>query len=835
MNFDIIIVLPLLAVIGFALLTLIILQRLSDINKSLDAIQSELSTLKNAAFKSVETDDKVAGETTTKVVETDANTPSAQSVSPVIAMEGKGNEPHEAVKTSTVEQRIEQPPTIAVAVKTTETKNQKPAEEKQTIANEEAATTQIKPSSIAITTSNKPQTDTIAVQTTTDKAALTTPIQPTHTTVQAPSSDESKVMTTNFERFIGENLFGKIGILVFILGIAYFVKYAIDQNWINEVTRTILGFGVGIAMLGVAQWIHKRYYTLSSLLAGGAFAVFYLTVSIAFHYYQLFTQTAAFVILCFTTIFMAAVSIRYNRLELAVTALIGGFIAPFIISSDTGNIIVLQAYLSILNLGMFVLALYKKWGLLPIVAFVFTYFILLQTVIERDLFPTPPHLFSILFGFAALFFFIFLIPVRLIMQSTYSGGIRKGLLSVITLNGFAYLLYGGYLIEEIAFGSKETGYLSFFIAIVYLVFYLFLRFRISGHDTLRNFMLALTIAFASIGVPLLFNSSAILITWSTESILLLWLFTKEKSVIYECTAAVLAALSFILCLTLGVFQDSDHGIFAFKMFLNSHFLSLFTFAVCSFLAAIIMQRNRRLFSKGRRLLRFTPCNVIAYAIGFLFVYIAFSDEFTANLNEFTANAASALTTTTMLLVGTLLLRRRFKVRKYKLAYVILLCAITFIYMLNIWSGDAFRLPSVLALQWISTLTVVILMAYVIQKMASLQWENHLTRSVFAALSTLVWLTGARLLLLTFYNPSFDAGFSLSLGLAAFILMVIGMRSKSKEVRMVSLAEFGIVLGKLILIDVWSMAALGKIVVFISLGLLLLMLSFLYQKLKDVLF
>ena len=127
------------------------------------------------------------------------------------------------------------------------------------------------------------------------------------------------------------------------------------------------------------------------------------------------------------------------------------------------------------------------------------------------------------------------------------------------------------------------------------------------------------------------------------------------------------------------------------------------------------------------------------------------------------------------------------------------------------------------------------MAYVIQKMALLQWENHLTRPVFAALSTLVWLTGARLLLLTFYNPSFDAGFSLSLGLAAFILMVIGMRSKSKEVRMVSLAEFGIVLGKLILIDVWSMAALGKIVVFISLGLLLLMLSFLYQKLKDVLF
>ena len=131
MDSDIIIVLPLLAVIGFALLTLTILQRLSDINKSLDAIQSELSTLKNAAFKPAETDDKVAEETTAKVAETDVKAPSTQSVSPVIATEKVDNEPHEAVKTSTVEQRIEQPPTIAVAVKTTETENQKPAEEKQ--------------------------------------------------------------------------------------------------------------------------------------------------------------------------------------------------------------------------------------------------------------------------------------------------------------------------------------------------------------------------------------------------------------------------------------------------------------------------------------------------------------------------------------------------------------------------------------------------------------------------------------------------------------------------------------------------------------------------------
>jgi len=44
-----------------------------------------------------------------------------------------------------------------------------------------------------------------------------------------------------------------------------------------------------------------------------------------------------------------------------------------------------------------------------------------------------------------------------------------------------------------------------------------------------------------------------------------------------------------------------------------------------------------------------------------------------------------------------------------------------------------------------------------------------------------------------------------------------------------------VLGKLIAVDLWSMPSLGKIVTFVLLGLLLLILSFLYQKLKNVLF
>ena len=99
----------------------------------------------------------------------------------------------------------------------------------------------------------------------------------------------------NYEKYIGENLFGKIGILILVLGMGLFVKYAIDKEWINETLRTILGFGMGGLLLFVAWRLKDSYRTFSSLLAGGAFAIFYVTVAIAYHYYGLFSQTVAFI------------------------------------------------------------------------------------------------------------------------------------------------------------------------------------------------------------------------------------------------------------------------------------------------------------------------------------------------------------------------------------------------------------------------------------------------------------------------------------------------------------------------------------------------------------
>ena len=101
--------------------------------------------------------------------------------------------------------------------------------------------------------------------------------------------------------------------------------------------------------------------------------------------------------------------------------------------------------------------------------------------------------------------------------------------------------------------------------------------------------------------------------------------------------------------------------------------------------------------------------------------------------------------------------------------------------------------------------------------------------------TIATVLVARLLLVQCGVQDFSAGLSLSLATAGVAQMVAGMRMHRKDLRIISLVTFALVIGKLIIYDLWKMPAVGKIVTFIILGIVLLVLSFMYQRLKNVLF
>jgi uncharacterized membrane protein len=79
-----------------------------------------------------------------------------------------------------------------------------------------------------------------------------------------------------------------------------------------------------------------------------------------------------------------------------------------------------------------------------------------------------------------------------------------------------------------------------------------------------------------------------------------------------------------------------------------------------------------------------------------------------------------------------------------------------------------------------------------------------------------------------------AGYPILWGVGSFLFMTYGMKARLRMVRIIALTLFGITLVKLFLFDIKGASEGARVAAFISLGVILLVVSFLYQKLKVLL-
>ena len=86
-----------------------------------------------------------------------------------------------------------------------------------------------------------------------------------------------------------------------------------------------------------------------------------------------------------------------------------------------------------------------------------------------------------------------------------------------------------------------------------------------------------------------------------------------------------------------------------------------------------------------------------------------------------------------------------------------------------------------------------------------------------------------------YKDSYRLGLSILWGIYALLLIVLGIYLHKKDLRIGAIALFGITLVKLFFFDLADLSTIAKTIVFVSLGILLLIVSFLYNKYKHLIF
>lgn len=188
-------------------------------------------------------------------------------------------------------------------------------------------------------------------------AARVTPPTPT------PHEDRERI-----ESRLGLTAINRIGAITLAIGIIFFFKYAVDNQWIGAVGRVVLGLIAGIVLIGAGEWLHTRdQRVFAQGVAGCGLATIYIALYAAFAYYQLIPHTVAFLALLAACALAVILSLRYGSSGMAVFGLLCGFLAPVLLHGQTSGPWLDFACLLLLDVVSVIIAVRQNWPpLIPV-------------------------------------------------------------------------------------------------------------------------------------------------------------------------------------------------------------------------------------------------------------------------------------------------------------------------------------------------------------------------------------------------------------------------------------------------------------------------------------
>ena len=684
----------------------------------------------------------------------------------------------------------------------------------------------------------------------------------------------------NFEKFIGENLINKVGIVITVIGVSIGVKYAIDNQLLSPLTRIILGYMVAGGLLIFALKLKKNYSNFSAVLLSGAMASMYFVTFSAYSFYELLPQVFAFVLMALFTVFTVVAALHYDRQVIALIGLVGAYAVPFLLSDGSGRVVVLFSYMVMINAGILIVALKKYWKWLYYSSFVITWLVFMAWYLED--YEMGKHFATGLLFLSVFYvtFYLAFLGYKLIRKEDF----EKQDIVLMMANAFAFFGLGYAILDEHDTGSQLLGLFTLLNAIVHFVVTIVIFKRKQADRNLFFFSAGLVLVFITIAVPVQLDGGWVTLLWSGEAALLLWIGRSKKVSFYEKMSYPLMALA-----AFSLMEDwsNAYGNYwgdapeeALPFIVNVHFLNSILF-VAAF--ALI---NKVYYSiKFADTVHMKPwlsriTDVAVPVILIMGLYFTFLLELTQYWDQRYANMAYAASLDGDYSIGA------YDLLHYKHVWNI---NYTMFFMMGLslvgmtWFRDK---RAGLVCLIVNTITVLVFLGeglYEISELRERVMEGQLIKGVWgisaipiryislALLGGLVWVSwryvqrgllqgsreeGLKILFVLFVqmvsvwvlssellhwldlggiNETYKLGLSLLWGVYALGLVIYGIWKKIKYLRIAAIVLFSITLVKLFVYDISDLNTLSKTIIFISLGVLLLIVSFLYHKYKYKIF
>ena len=706
----------------------------------------------------------------------------------------------------------------------------------------------------------------------TEKTVITAPTAP-KPQVSAPKINLPK-QPSDLEKIIGESWINKIGILIVVIGVAIGAKYSIENELISPLTRIILGYLVGIGLLGFGIKLKPKFEGYSAVLVSGAISIFYFITYFAYSFYSLIPQVLAFVMMLIFTAFTVFTAIKYNRVVIAHIGLIGAYAVPFLLSSGSGRVDILFSYMLIINLGILFISIKKDWKSLHYSAFFFTWMIYGSWFADKSFDSGLQGYEALGIGFATAFFLVFY-GVSLFNNIISKEKLDKVNIILILLNSFIYFGFGYGIFNGHSILDSYLGLFTLFNAAIHFAVLFFIKSKKLADSTLFYSTLAMVFTFITIAIPIQLDGNWVTLMWTAQGTILFWLGKTKKISIYEKISLPILGLAF-----LSFLEDWERYSYAVDLdihaFWNINFLTGI-FAVLGYSSAVYLSRKH----PDPEIEKNSPFNTIksfylpvllvltAYLtfrneIGYFFDYwyestslkgkeIGETDEFSLYNYDIEIFKNIYLLVYSLIFFGGMALLNFYKFKNKVLGIsaiaiglLVLFAAQTFgvgelgelrYSYINGNSNKYFNVSFNYILIRYPLWSSIAFALWAIFKNAKTQLENtkfHIFLEVVIHISILNFLSNELVtwMDLAGYQDVFKLGLSILWSVYSLLLVGLGIFQKKKHLRIFALVLFGITLAKLFLYDISNLSTISKTIVLIILGLLLLIISFLYNKFKD---
>lgn len=350
----------------------------------------------------------------------------------------------------------------------------------------------------------------------------------------------------SLESRIGSQWFNRIGILAVLIGMAWFLKFAIDNHWVGPVGRVLIGLLAGAGLIAWSQrFLSRGYLAFSYSLKAVGSGTLYLSLWAAFSLYQLIPSPVAFAAMIAVTAFNGYLAWLQNAELLALYAIAGGLSTPLLLSTGENHEVALFSYLLMLDVAVLVLTALRSWSRILVTAYLGTVLFALGWAIRfysKEAQGTTA-------AFVLCFFLLFALAPRLVRlreESSASGWDALALVVMPVAN--AALGFGAFL----ALLDPERGAWSpAWLAVAFAAFYLALL-RMPATGPLREAPMVLSglhltaaVVFLTLAIPLKTQGRWLTIGWLVEGAALLWGSVRVQQKLLRTLA--------LLCLAMGLF------------------------------------------------------------------------------------------------------------------------------------------------------------------------------------------------------------------------------------------------------------------------------------------